>query len=139
MLCRTLRLIMTTFRAVTTVLNRWWSNVCVRFTAAPVLPSRGGENTVVVTEKQLEIIRTDGVLSVVSPSPAETPSEAGGLDVLGVDGLNPRILNAISGLDKGNPDHFTAAGEPKVKAVSAALGESVTAAQIKAARDGAGS
>ncbi|ECI5214691.1 hypothetical protein DUQ17_22340 [Salmonella enterica subsp. diarizonae] len=98
-----------------------------------------GENTVVVTEKQLEIIRTDGVLSVVSPSPAETPSEAGGLDVLGVDGLNPRILNAISGLDKGNPDHFTAAGEPKVKAVSAALGESVTAAQIKAARDGAGS
>ncbi|HCN2736303.1 TPA: hypothetical protein P7B88_004916, partial [Escherichia coli] len=47
--------------------------------------------------------------------------------------LNTRIRAAVAGLDKANPEHFTAGGEPKVKAVSAVLGENVTAAQIKAA------
>ncbi|HAM4528444.1 TPA: hypothetical protein IBW73_004885 [Escherichia coli] len=92
-----------------------------------------GENTVEVTEEQLAIIRADSVLSVVSASSAETLAEAGGLDVLGVGDLNTRIRATVAGLDKANPEHFTAGGEPKVKAVSAVLGENVTAAQIKAA------
>ncbi|OSK94363.1 HI1506-related protein [Escherichia coli] len=92
-----------------------------------------GENTVEVTEEQLAIIRADSVLSVVSTTAAETLVEAGGLDVLGVGDLNARIRATVTSLDKENPEHFTAGGEPKVKAVSAALGENVTAAQIKAA------
>lgn len=47
--------------------------------------------------------------------------------------LNARIRATVAGLDQANPEHFTAGGEPKVKAVSAVLGENVTAAQIKAA------
>ncbi|UAE82933.1 hypothetical protein BOS51_011565 [Salmonella enterica subsp. enterica serovar Montevideo] len=92
-----------------------------------------GENTVEVTEEQLAIIRADSVLSVVSASSAETLAEAGGLDVLGVGDLNTHIRATVAGLDKANPEHFTAGGEPKVKAVSAALGEPVSSAQIKAA------
>ncbi|ECT1905833.1 hypothetical protein DX339_24745 [Salmonella enterica subsp. enterica serovar Adelaide] len=86
-----------------------------------------------VTEEQLAIIRADSVLSVVSASSAETLAEAGGLDVLGVGDLNTRICATVAGLDKANPELFTAGGEPKVKAVSAALGEPVSSAQIKAA------
>ncbi|WP_249821751.1 hypothetical protein [Escherichia coli] len=47
--------------------------------------------------------------------------------------LNARIRATVAGLDKANPEHFTAGGEPKVKALSAALGEPVSSAQIKAA------
>ncbi|HAX5101951.1 TPA: hypothetical protein JZG64_004216 [Escherichia coli] len=92
-----------------------------------------GENTVEVTEEQLAIIRADSVLSVVSASSAETLAETGWMDVLDMGDLNARIRATVAGLDKANPEHFTAGGEPRVKAVSAALGENVTAAQIKAA------
>ncbi|HAH0919385.1 TPA: hypothetical protein HHG41_002818 [Escherichia coli] len=123
-----------------TSLNSTAENICkaVIKCLRPVYRRAGiaftrGENTVEVTEEQLAIIRADSVLSVVSASSAETLAETGWMDVLDMGDLNARIRATVAGLDKANPEHFTAGGEPRVKAVSAALGEPVSSAQIKAA------
>lgn len=132
MLCQALRLIHNGWTLLASLARRLL-NAFVRSTAAPESPLHVAKTTVEVTEEQLAIIRADSVLSVVSTTAAETLAEAGGLDVLGVGDLNTRIRATVAGLDKANPEHFTAGGEPKVKAVSAALGEPVSSAQIKAA------
>ena len=40
------------------------------------------------------------------------------------------VKEAIQGLDRENPDHFTAVGKPKVKAIEFALARKVTAALV---------
>lgn len=103
-----------------------------------------GENTILgITEEQARCLDRDSVLKIISGSPAPEPEESGTLDDVGVDSqlndsltaqqLSLRILAAVAGLDKANPEHFTTAGSPKVAAVCAALGESVTGEQLKAA------
>ncbi|HDS8578255.1 TPA: hypothetical protein QH731_003580 [Klebsiella variicola] len=99
------------------------------------IPFTRGENRLVgVTEAQVRILEGDSVLKIVSGSPAPEPEDAGPLDNVGVDTeLTARILAAVNGLDKSDPALFTTAGAPKVAAVSEALGETITAAQLKAA------
>ncbi|MCX9038877.1 HI1506-related protein [Citrobacter portucalensis] len=109
------------------------------------IPFTRGENRVVgVTEAQVRILEGDSVLKIVSGAPAQEPEESGTLGNLGVDSqlntdaLNAqqitwRILAAVAGLDKNNPNNFTSAGSPKVAVVSAALGESITGEQLKVA------
>lgn len=103
-----------------------------------------GENTILgITEEQARCLDRDSVLKIISGSPAPEPEESGTLDDVGVDSqlndaltaqqLSLRIRAAVAGLDKANPEHFTTTGSPKVAAVSAALGESVTGEQLKAA------
>lgn len=103
-----------------------------------------GENTILgITEEQARCLDRDSVLKIISGSPAPEPEESGTLDDVGVDSqlndaltaqqLSLRILAAVAGLDKANPELFTTAGSPKVAAVSAALGESITSEQLKAA------
>lgn len=96
--------------------------------------TRGNSTLDNVTEAQLAILRGDGALTVVSATPVAAAVASGGLDVLGMDaGLNARIRAAVAGLDKANAEHYTKAGEPRVAAVSASLGETITAEQLKAA------
>jgi len=40
------------------------------------------------------------------------------------------VKSAIFTLDRANPEHFTETGKPRVKAVSAAIGQTVTAALV---------
>lgn len=86
-----------------------------------------------VSPEQLAILRADSVLSLVSETPVSTADLPGGMDVSRVDSLNIRIRDAVAKLDKENTDHFTQNGAPRIAAVCDALGESVTAAQVKAA------
>lgn len=104
-----------------------------------------GENTLVgITREQVEIIERDSVLKIVSGEAVPPSPESGAVDHVGMDGelntdqlnaeqLTLRILSAVGALDKGNPDNFTTAGTPKVAVVSAALGETITAEQLKTA------
>lgn len=93
-----------------------------------------GKNTVGnVSPEQLALLHADRVLTVVSETPDSPQGLQGGLDVLDVDGLNARIRAAVATLVPESTTHFTAGGEPRVKAVCEALGETVSAAQIKAA------
>lgn len=97
-----------------------------------------GKNTLEnVTPEQLVRLRSDPVLSLVSETPASPDGLPGRVDVLDVDSLNQRIRAAVAGLDKTSPDHFTQAGAPRVAAVCEALGETITAAQLKAAMENA--
>lgn len=54
-------------------------------------------------------------------------------DVLNESSLNQRILLAVAGLDKSSAEHFTTAGKPRVAAVSAALGETISGEQLNVA------
>ncbi len=93
-----------------------------------------GKNTLAnVTADQLAILRADRVLSLVSETPVSPVDPQGGMDVLDVGSMNARIRTAVASLVKDNPDHFTQAGAPRVAAVSEAMGETVTSAQLKAA------
>jgi|GEM_PF-5322581 hypothetical protein len=93
-----------------------------------------GKNTLAnVTANQLAILRADRVLSLVSETPVSPSDPQGGMDVLDVGSMNARIRAAVASLLKDNPDHYTQAGAPRVAAVSEAMGETVTAAQLKAA------
>ncbi|TKU26469.1 hypothetical protein FDW95_16505 [Citrobacter sp. wls718] len=109
------------------------------------IPFTRGENHLVgVTEAQVRILEGDSVLKIVSGSPVPDEEEPGAVDNVGVgsqlntDVLNAqqltlRIIAAVAGLDKNDPDNFTSAGSPKVAVVSAALGESITGEQLKVA------
>lgn len=109
------------------------------------IPFTRGENTLVdVTASQLEILRRDSVLKIVSETPASPSPESGAVDHVDVGTeLNPDLLNAaqltarilavVKGLDKSKTELFTTAGTPKVAAVSAVLGETITAEQLKTA------
>ncbi|EGW6888303.1 hypothetical protein JGU32_002957 [Salmonella enterica] len=93
-----------------------------------------GKNTLEnVSPEQLAILRSDPVLSLVSEAPVPPDALPGGMDVSRVDSMNARIRDAVAKLDKENTDHFTQNGAPRIAAVCDALGESVTAAQVKAA------
>lgn len=109
------------------------------------IPFTRGENRVVgVTEAQVRILEGDSVLKIVSGTPAQDPEEPGALDNVGLGSeltteklneppLNERIILAVAGLDKSSAEHFTSAGKPRVAAVSAALGETITSEQLNAA------
>lgn len=90
-----------------------------------------GKNTLEnVSPEQLAILRSDPVLSLVSEAPVPPDALPGGMDVLDVGGLDARIRDAVATLDKANVDHFTQSGAPRVAAVSGALGENISAAQL---------
>jgi hypothetical protein len=109
------------------------------------IPFTRGENTLVdITEEQVRIIERDSVLKIVSGAPASPSPETGSVGDVVVDSelksdatqdeqLTARILAAVAGLDKNNQELFTTAGTPKVAAVCAALGETITGAQLNAA------
>ncbi|EGC7427763.1 hypothetical protein NF320_002838 [Salmonella enterica] len=109
------------------------------------IPFTRGENHLVgVTEAQVRILEGDSVLKIVSGSPAPDPQESGTVDNMGLgseleadvlneSSLNQRILLAVAGLDKSSAEHFTTAGKPRVAAVSAALGETISGEQLNAA------
>ena len=95
---------------------------------------RGQNLAANVTAAQLAVLKADPNLSVVSATPAASHASPGGMDILDGGGeLNARIRAAVAGLDSANPALFTQGGQPKVTAVSEALGETITAAQLKAA------
>lgn len=94
--------------------------------------------------RHLRILESDSVLKIVSGSPAPDPQESGAVDHVGLGSeleadvlneppLNQRILLAVAGLDKSSAEHFTTAGKPRVAAVSAALGETISGEQLNAA------
>ncbi|ECY1177895.1 hypothetical protein GFV66_08505 [Salmonella enterica] len=109
------------------------------------IPFTRGENHLVgITEAQVRILEGDSVLKIVSGAPAPDTQEPGtvddvgvgselGADVLNESSLNQRILLAVAGLDKSSAEHFTTAGKPRVAAVSAALGETISGEQLNAA------
>lgn len=109
------------------------------------IPFTRGENHLVgITEAQVRILEGDGVLKIVSGAPAPDTQEPGTVDDVGVGSeltsdvlheppLNQRILLAVAGLDKSSAEHFTTAGKPRVAAVSAALGETISGEQLNAA------
>ena len=66
-----------------------------------------------------------GVIMAEAPETTERPPEGGE-----GQGREAALLAAIDGLEKGNPDHWTKAGKPEVRALEAAtdLGN-ITAAE----------
>ncbi|SQB84711.1 Mu prophage protein [Escherichia coli] len=132
MLCQALRLIHNGWTLLASLARRLL-NAFVRSTAAPESPLRVAKTPWKSPKNNWRSFVPTACCLWYLHRQQKRSLRLGGLDVLGVGDLNTRIRATVAGLDKANPEHFTAGGEPKVKAVSAALGEPVSGAQIKAA------
>ncbi len=101
-----------------------------------------GKNTVCdLTQAQRDQLCADPVLALVSETSDTQPADARGLDVLDMGGvavpdLYARIRAAVATLDPKNPQHYTKTQGPRVASVSEALGETITAEQLKTALTG---